>query len=360
MRVFTDIGIVLSFAFAVNGAWGADLLSYEQLRAKTPASAIQILDRQHKLVQELRVDFSQRRGHWLSLHEISPALQRAVLISEDQRFMDHRGVDWLAAANAAWSQLVDTDGRRGASTLSMQLADLIGQSSGRGARGRTWQGKLSQAYAAYEVEGRYTKSQILEAYLNLAPFRGEIVGVDALARVLFQKHASALNSAEAAIAAAMLRAPNANPATLRQRACAVLAQMGVPEQCKTIDFVLQPALARGGASMWDEVNFAPHFARQLLRRTPLPDPLRVIESSLDYALQREVQMALAGNLHELQRSHVDDAAVVVLSNSSGEVLAYVGASDSSAAAELDHALRGDRPGLHSSRFYMHWHCPTSV
>ena len=82
--------------------------------------------------------------------------------------------------------------------------------------------KLTQALVAQELERSWRKDQILEAYLNLVGFRGELVGVHALSRVLFRKHPSGLNRREAAIAVALLRAPNARPAKVAERACAIL------------------------------------------------------------------------------------------------------------------------------------------
>ena len=85
--------------------------------------------------------------------------------------------------------------------------------------------KLGQAVTATQLEASWRKDQILEGYLNLVPFRGEIVGIDALARTLFGKAAHGLDEREAAVAAALVRAPNAAPARVAQRACGVLRAM---------------------------------------------------------------------------------------------------------------------------------------
>lgn len=334
---------LLTGGLVLNAAVGKGMVPYEALSLQNPSSFFQLLDREQRLIHELRTDFNKRRGNWLTLDHVSPALQRAILASEDQRFMQHRGVDWLSVAGAAWSHVATPRGR-GASTLSMQLADLLGQSTGRGPQGRTLSGKLNQAYAAYEVEGRYDKSEIFEAYLNLAPFRGEIVGVDALARVLFQKHASGLNMAEAALAAAMLRAPNANKIVLTQRACAVLVQLGRPELCRSLDGIAAAVIHRAHAPMWDAVQLAPHFTQRFFRsdvRAGLPT---TVPSTLDRDLQETVQRIVYANLHELQESRVNDAAVVVLDNDSGEILAYAGASSFSEAPEVDHVAARRQAG----------------
>lgn len=308
----------------------------QELREQHPASELVVQDRRGVPLQALRVDFEQRRGDWISLPHISPALQRAVLASEDQRFFEHGGVDWLAVANAAWDQLWDQRVHRGASTLSMQLADLMGLSERPSLQRRSWQGKLDQAYAAYQLESLLTKAEILEAYLNLAPFRGELVGIDAVARVLFQKQASALNNSEAALAAAMLRAPNASASVLQQRACALLLSMGRADQCGSLGYVLSVALSRMQAPMWDQPQAARHYAR-LLQNQGLAADVSVFKSSLDARLQEQANRAVDTTLQTLNVARVSDAAVVVLDNRSGEVLAYVGASTGSAAVEVDHA-----------------------
>ena len=82
--------------------------------------------------------------------------------------------------------------------------------------------KVRQALSARELEEQWKKSEILEAYLNLVAFRGEIVGINALAQTLFEKHPSGLDWEEAAIAAALVRGPNANAVTVAQRACGIL------------------------------------------------------------------------------------------------------------------------------------------
>ncbi|MGG4603445.1 penicillin-binding protein 1C [Paenalcaligenes sp. Me131] len=306
------------------------------LQQENPASEFIVQDRSGSPLQALRVNFQQRRGDWVPLSHISPALQRAVLASEDQRFFEHGGVDWLAVANAAWDQLWDQRVHRGASTLSMQLADLMGLSERPSVQRRSWQGKLDQAYAAYQLESLFTKAEILEAYLNLAPFRGELVGIDAVARVLFQKQANALTMQEAALAAAMLRAPNASASVLQQRACSLLMSMGRAEQCGSLGYVLSTALSRMQAPMWDQPQSARHYAR-LLQNQGLTADGATLRSSLDASLQAEANRAVDATLQTLNVARVSDAAVVVLDNRSGEVLAYVGASSGSSAIEVDHA-----------------------
>src|SRR5690606_38078963 len=114
---------------------------------------------------------------------------------------------------------------RGASTITMQLAGLVDGDWRQRPGGRSVTQKLGQAVAAKVLDHRWRKDQILEAYLNLVPFRGELLGIDALSRTLFGKAAHGLAADEAAVAAALVRAPNASPAQIRRRACGVLKDM---------------------------------------------------------------------------------------------------------------------------------------
>jgi penicillin-binding protein 1C len=109
----------------------------------------------------------------------------ALVLSEDQRFYEHSGVDWAAVTAAAWGNLWNSR-TRGASTITMQLAGLL---DGTGARARRAQrgAEAGPGRGRAGAGTRWRKDQILEAYLNLVPFRGEIVGIDALSRSLFGK-----------------------------------------------------------------------------------------------------------------------------------------------------------------------------
>ena len=98
-------------------------------------------------VQTLRVDKSVRRLYWLPLGDTSPALLRAIVLSEDKRFHEHSGVDWQAVASSAWANLWNTR-TRGASTLTMQLAGLIDEGLARPAGGRSVVQKIGQAVTA--------------------------------------------------------------------------------------------------------------------------------------------------------------------------------------------------------------------
>ena len=315
----------------------AELPTFMQTRNQHRVSDLTLLDRRGEPLQVLRLDPRRRALAWVALADMSPVLLRAMLLSEDQRFYEHSGVDWSAVAASAWGNLWNTR-TRGASTVTMQLAGLLDEDlAQRG--GRSVSQKLGQAWVAGRLEQRWTKAQILEAYLNLVPLRGELVGVPAAAQTLFGKRPSGLDHRESALLAAMLRAPNAAPARLAERACGLLRAMSAP--CTGLEDEIAAVLSRKPLQWGDAPQWAPHFARLALRAEG-PAAQR---STLDARVQRLAVQALNRQLGELQGRAVEDGAVLVLDNATGNVLAWVGSSGQrSEAAQVDHVLSRRQPG----------------
>ncbi len=308
-------------------------VAFETIRSAYAPSNRLILDRNGSTIQRIRVDDKVRRSLWTLLDEISPALIDAVLTSEDKRFFDHGGVDLRAAAAAAISNLRGSATTRGASSISMQVAAVMDKSLTRASDGRTVEQKIDQAQAAWALERAWNKQQILEAYLNTIFFRGEIQGIGAAADVLFGKSPHGLNAAESALLAALIRAPQAPRATVERRACDVLKSLDAKGDCGQLAF----AMDRWGSAavIRDEgESIAPHVARYLSTLAKTTSAA----TTLDRDLQLAARDAIAKHLQQLSGRNAQDAAVVVIDNATGEVLAYVGSSGRlSAAGEVDAA-----------------------
>ena len=328
---------VIALALAAGTTLAQALPSFTDVKAAHHPSDITLLDRHGVPIQTLRVDKSVRRLPWVPLTDMSPALLQAIVLSEDRRFYEHSGVDWSAVARSAWGNVWNQK-TRGASTLTMQLAGLIDDGLARPAAGRSVVQKIGQALTATQLDARWKKSEVLEAYLNSVSFRGEIVGIGALAQTLFGKHPSGLDAQEAALAAALVRGPNAPATTVAQRACGVLQLQA--SSCTGVIALTETALARRGGMPLGE-QLAPHFARQVIAA----DGAATQRSTLDAGLQRVAVAALRRQLAELSGRNVEDGALVVLDNASGEVLAWVGSSgDFSGAAQVDGVLARRQPG----------------
>ncbi len=323
---------------------------FETVRDGWRSSEARLLDRTGQPLSEVRVDFDERRLDWIDARALSPPLIRALLVAEDKRFLEHSGIDWHALACATWDNLWRTlEGRRprGASTLTMQLAGLIDPALRLQGSRRSVGQKWDQGAAARDIERRWTKAQILEAYFNLAPFRGELRGISAASRGLFGKDPGAVDAREAVLLAALLRGPNASADRVAVRACAVALRLKPAPACDDIRALADRVLTRRYRlePRWQD---APALARRLLKE---PGEQRM--TTLDARLQHRVLQALGR-----ERA---DSAVVVLDNASGEVLVWGGGPDD-ADAVLRRLPAGGvlQPFLYGAAIEQRWLSAASV
>lgn len=296
--------------------------SYAQTRAAWKPSESWLYDRNGELLDSIRVDFRARRLDWVPAVAIPVALRRAVINSEDRRFADHGGVDWLAIGGAIRARFSKRSSR-GASTISMQVAAFLAPELAKPG-GRSFRLKIRQMRAALALESSWSKDEILEAYLNLAGFRGENQGLGAAAVSLFGKAPSALEGNESILLAALLPAPGASGEAIARRACAIAKRRSCAD--------LRSAalhLASGQGSRSVDPGLAPHLSVKLLTRPGMKQ-----RTTLDRHLQTAASSALRRQLSLLGAPRARDGAVVVVDNASGDVLAYVGGvgGDSTAAA----------------------------
>lgn len=301
-------------------AFAADtpLPSFDEVRTHYVSSEARILDRRGQPIQEVHVD---RRGHrleWVPLSALSPELQNALINTEDKRFYQHEGVDWRAVAAAAWDNLFRSfEGRRprGASTLSMQLAGLLDPALAMQGKSRTLKQKWNQTFAAQALEQRWSKPQILEAYLNLVYFRGDLHGLSAAAHGLFNKSPGALDEAESALLVALLRGPNAAPEQVALRACASLTSFANPPNCSDVQQLAKTSLAHlPWQARW---NLAPALGARLAKQGG-----QKITTTLDADTQQRAQRVAEQSLTAAD----DSAAVLIIDTPSGDVLAWGSAS----------------------------------
>jgi penicillin-binding protein 1C len=309
--------------------------AFADVRADWQPSEAWLYDRDGQLLDSERVNFERRRLAWVPLNAISPALRTAVVQSEDRRFWSHGGVDWLAVASAARARL--TSGRtgdrsRGASTLAMQLAAFLDPSLAQPGQ-RDWRAKLRQMRAGQALASQWSHAEMLEAYFNLVPLRGEAQGIGAGARALFGKRPADMTRADAALFAGLLPNPAADAKALGRRACRVLGENGTKAaDCTAINAAAATLVSGERAAQLDPA-LAPHLAVRLLDK-----PGKRVKTTIDRRIQTAAIVALRRQLAGLGSDRVRDGAVVVLDNATGEVLAYVGGVGlKSTAASVDGA-----------------------
>jgi len=299
-----------------------------------PSDAV-LLDRHGDPLATLRVDFKVRRGAWIALDQVSPALVVSIVEAEDRRFREHAGVDWQALVAGFGSQ-IGVGPRRGASTITMQLAALLDPALAPRAGSRTLAQKWRQIRAARDIEKSWSKNQILEAYLNLVSFRGELQGIDGTSRALLGKSPGGLDASDSLLLAALLPSPNAKPARIAARACALAVRHAARSDCEALKRVVIAALDRPAQD--DAAAVLPPALLDALARSPR----RRVTSTLDARLQAFAEAALRAQLASLRSEEVRDGALVVLDNASGDVLAYVPNAGRAASARFVDGVRAPR------------------
>lgn len=324
-------------------AWGTPD-TFVQVKTSYIPSEAWLLDRNGTVLAERRIDSKVRRLEWVALSDISPALQKTLILSEDRNFYQHQGVDWPALASSAWFNFwhINEDRHpRGASTLTMQLAGFLDPALRPKGKRRTLEQKWDQAMYAREMEQTWTKPEILEAYLNLASFRGEIVGINAISHALFGKHPAALDRAESLLLVALLQGPSARSNVVAKRACNIPAvfEDGEMPTCIQLQALAYEHLSSPSYNI-TQINLAPQLAQRLLLQAGSK-----VTTTLESELQRFVIQSLQEHLRELDGQEVQDGSVIVLDNASGEVLAYVASNrDTSEAPEVDGIQGLRQPG----------------
>lgn len=258
-------------------------------------------------------------GQWrfpVTLDEVSPVMRTTLLRSEDRWFFWHPGVNPLAILRAAWNNLVSGRVVSGGSTIAMQVARLAEP------RPRTLNSKFIEAFRAMQLRWNHNPDEILEYWLNMAPFGGNIVGVGAAARLYFNKTPDRLSVGEASLLTALPRSPNAyNPIRYPDAARAVRARV-----LQRLHGIFPEKQLRQGAteqlphSLTPLPMNAPHFAQESLVRLNGPRP----RTSLDPRKQKLAEEAVRARINALRAQDIDSAAVVVLDTSTREVLALIG------------------------------------
>lgn len=266
--------------------------------------------------------FADANGVWrypVQTSEVSPYYLDALLTYEDRWFYRHPGVNPLALARATWQNLTGARVVSGGSTLSMQVARLLDPHS------RTFLGKLRQLWRTAQLEWHLSKEQILNLYLNRAPFGGTLQGVAAASWAYLGKPPAQLTHAEAALLAVLPQAPSRlRPDRHPQRAQHArdkvlrrLAEFQVWPQAAVDEALEEPLLLAPRL----EPSLAPLLARRLNR----PDSPPLIRTTVDATLQRRLEDLLLGWRARLPEH--TSAAILVVEEETMAVRAYLGSVD---------------------------------
>lgn len=238
---------------------------------------------------------------WVPLSRISPVMVEAILLQEDRHFRRHPGVNPVSLFRAFRTTYLDGGRRMGGSTITMQLARLRYR-----IHSRTLRGKLEQIVRAFQLELHYSKDEILEAYLNLAPFGGNVEGVAAASRVYFGKGPERLTAEEAGTLSVIPQSP-----------------------------------ARRTPVLVAAAFHAPHFVEAALRDYPEPPELH---TTLDLRQQALLERLAQAYVRRRRGQGIRNASALLVDWRSMEVRASLGSADYS-----DEGIQGQVNGTRARR-----------
>jgi penicillin-binding protein 1C len=258
----------------------------------------------------------QKYRIWTPLRDISPSLITATVRFEDKYFARHPGVNPVPLLRATWNFACSGHPRAGASTITMQLARLRFH-----LHTRTLGGKLRQILYALELERHYSKNEILEAYLNLAPYGRNIEGVGAASEIYFGKTAARLSGPEAVALSLIPQSPTRR-ALMDGRENEVLTAAQQRRSSRSADPDAREMFRPEARPR--TVLAAPHFVQGVLAsKTDGPEITTTLDLSLQQMLERRVTDYIAQNRHR----GIENTAALLIDFQTMEVLADVGSAN---------------------------------
>lgn len=329
LRVIASVGFVLWVAWRLfRASAGAP---YDLLADASWTEGTRILARDGRLLGE-RPGPEGLRGHSTRLEEVGDRIVKATIASEDRRWADHDGVDRIALVRAAASYLRHGKVVSGGSTLTQQLVKRLDHQGKP--RPRTVAQKLREIARAQNLEARTDKHTLLEAYLNHIDYGHGWAGPEASAQGYFGVHARDVSLAQATLLAVLPRAPSAldpyrhrERAVLRQRALLASMHAHGDISAADLDRALDEEIVLRDRTQ-PHPFVAPHVvlasARAAARATAAA---REIRTTLDLDLQRDVEALVRTHAVRFGQHGASNAAVVVVDNATGDVIAQVGSAD---------------------------------
>ncbi|MCH8316960.1 MAG: transglycosylase domain-containing protein, partial [Bacteroidetes bacterium] len=256
------------------------------------------------------------------LGEIIPELKKAIIYKEDKYFYYHFGINPISIIRALYNNTLQNKKTSGASTITMQVARLLEPKE------RTYANKLIEMFRAIQLELYYSKDEILQLYLNLLPYGGNIEAVKSASLLYFQRNPDHLSLSQIVILTIIPNRPNSlipgqNNDLIEKERNRWLRKFKAdnifPENM--IEDALNEPLK---AQRHEAPKFAPHFAYRLKSKYP---GKAIIKTHLDGNIQNKVELITYNYIQRLKHFNIHNAAVIVIKNKSVVVIAYLGNAD---------------------------------
>ncbi len=254
------------------------------------------------------------------LDELSPLLKKTIIAKEDQYFYSHPGVNPLAVLRALTNNIFKAKRTSGASTITMQVARALER------KPRTWGNKLIEMFRAFQLEWKYSKEEILQLYVNLVPYGGNIEGVKSASWIYFNKAPDHLSLAEITALSIIPNRPsslvmgknNDLIITERNRWLHKFQKQGLFTEKEIEDALAEPL----DANRRILPKLAPHLSQKLRYSGALE-----IETTIDLEILLKTEKLVADYIRSQRLKSIKNASVIVVNNNTMEVAAYIGSAD---------------------------------
>ncbi len=279
------------------------------------------------------------------LDEISPLLQKTIIAKEDKHFYSHPGVNPFAVVRALFNNIFNMRRTSGASTITMQVAKALEPGE------RNIGSKIREMFRAFQLELTYSKKEILQMYLNLVPYGGNIEGVKSASLLYFNKNPDHLSLAEITALSIIPNKPGSliigknNDLIIKERNKWLhrFANEKIFTEKEIEDALAEPLTA----SRQSVPHYIPHLAYKLKKQGGTSTSLSIIKTNIDLNTQLKTEKLVADYIRIQQLKNIKNAAVVIIDNKTHKIITYVGSAnfyDTTDGGQVNGAQAVRQPG----------------
>lgn len=307
-------------------------------------TSIEILDRNNLPLYE-KLSGEESRSLWLKPDDIPHYMMDATIAAEDKRFFKHPGIDQTAVCRAFIRDISALRFAEGGSTITQQVIKRL-----LGNRKRSIKNKFLEMLYALRLEHRLTKKEILALYLNLAPYGNQYYGITSASRGYFASSTSSLSLAQCAFLAGLPKAPSGKD-PYKNRGKAIARCKWVIKRMYALGLIdkdkYQNALKERLNIVHGDTSFiAPHFVQMATKELSPMHPVKIV-TTIDRNLQKKINGIIQSGRNDLKEHGVNNVAVIVIDNNSGDILAWEGSGnyfDSENGGAIDGVTTARQPG----------------
>lgn len=346
LRIVLIVVFLVSVALGVTGCIVYNSVASDLPDPTKPLKGLdqttKVVDRNGAPITEL---FAEQNRTNVKLDAIPAHVRQAVIATEDQRYYEHKGLDFIGMLRALVTDIRAGDTVAGGSTITQQYVKTAFMTPER-----TWRRKAAEAVLAYRLEKKYTKDQILEMYLNTIYFGHGSYGIQTASKVFFGKDVGMITIPEAAVLAGVIKSPRRYSPYLdlpssQKRRDTVLKQMRGQAYIDETQYTAAVNTPLNVVPLAHGSKVAPYFVEylkeQLISRYGEAQVYRSglrVTTTLDLRMQQAAEGAIAGTLN---KPTDPSAALVAIDPSTGEIVAMVGGRDF-ATQQFNVAVQGGR------------------